>query len=445
MSIYTKPINEITSEDLDAFFRSGKQCESINLEFKSDWPRKNGKYNYLAIAESIAALANTYGGILFIGVSEKKEGNENTGEADWEKSGIDYDPGFESKVYNNVIKEYIYPYLLVEVTTCSFDSENKMVGLIRIQASEIAPHFTKHRDCDRGSSLYVRHMDSKDPEPADYNVIDRLIQRRESAIRYREFLIKRSKERAFVFGIKRKELSESAQKAGYISRKRIRPVIFIACVPKYPSGGILDRPELDFEMDGHIVKLMTTAFMHHDSKIYYIDLSKANLATQIGSKIRYGQQSQHLYVLETSEDGLVSITANPDYHHKPEGQSAVDELIIIIDFLTSCAALPILLSSMLVDRPINYIFNIELIGFSSHKIMETGSGPRPLPSEIENCAEFQLEFKTLFDRDYLISIMKEISEMLAWAINSEWACHTIADQLIEFTNRAFEINPNKEQ
>ncbi len=67
VNIYGKEWWNLTSDDVEAFLSSPETEESFFFEFKDD--RVDSK----KIAEEVSALANTYGGYIFLGVSDSKE------------------------------------------------------------------------------------------------------------------------------------------------------------------------------------------------------------------------------------------------------------------------------------------------------------------------------------------------------------------------------------
>lgn len=64
--IYTKPILEISWNDVEDFCRN-RVPEGTYLDYKEDFPSQ--------LEKTISALANTLGGIILIGVAEDNERN----------------------------------------------------------------------------------------------------------------------------------------------------------------------------------------------------------------------------------------------------------------------------------------------------------------------------------------------------------------------------------
>lgn len=131
-SIFTKPMNSISYDDIKRFF-DVKIAENVKVDYKEDFPINLGKY--------ISGFANTYGGILLIGIKANKTTNIPTS-----IPGIDLNEGLEEKVIN-ICQSTINPYIIPEVCVCPFKSNNnlsnedKAVILIRIDESFDKPHF----------------------------------------------------------------------------------------------------------------------------------------------------------------------------------------------------------------------------------------------------------------------------------------------------------------
>src|SRR3989344_4922253 len=105
--IYTKPINEISYQDVIDFCSAG-HSEGFILEYKKDFPSNNE-----IIAKTVAAFANTYGGLLIVGV------NAPSGNPVAPFDGIIFDPAlkYEEKIQSIIlshIKEPVFP----EVQVC---------------------------------------------------------------------------------------------------------------------------------------------------------------------------------------------------------------------------------------------------------------------------------------------------------------------------------------
>ena len=67
--LYTKPITEILWDDVEAFCQQ-RVPEGTYLDYKQDFPKH--------LQKTIAAMANTLGGVILIGVAEDAEGKPVT-------------------------------------------------------------------------------------------------------------------------------------------------------------------------------------------------------------------------------------------------------------------------------------------------------------------------------------------------------------------------------
>ena len=173
--IYTKPINEISYEDV-AKFCEQKNRESFILDYKEILP-DNEK-----LAKSIAAFANTYGGLLLIGV---KAGD---GFPQGPFVGFDHDNGlnYEEKI-QSVILSYIRQPLFPEIKVCG-PINGKSFIVIRIAESNLTPH----RIGDK-VRIYVRTGELSSPiDEVNWERLEWLKQRRQKSINLRESLDKES-------------------------------------------------------------------------------------------------------------------------------------------------------------------------------------------------------------------------------------------------------------
>ena len=180
MSIFVKPINEIEFEDVKAFCDEQIE-ENRRLEYKKAFSSKDEKKQ---IAKEISAFANTHGGIILVGVGEKDR------KPKLPIDGIDYIEGLNEKVTSIALKN-IYPPVFPETKICRFgNNHEKAVVVIRVQESDETPHTVENT-----TGIYVRVDSQDDPQPAPYEEIEWLINRREKAVENRERLLRRAEER----------------------------------------------------------------------------------------------------------------------------------------------------------------------------------------------------------------------------------------------------------
>src|SRR5687768_3362182 len=97
MSLWTKPIADITFDDIDAFCKT-MQPEGARLDYKGiSFPSD--------LAKTLAAFANTLGGLVLLGVDADKTTNQPIWPA---IAGMPTQPGLQERAYQ-IAQEAIYP------------------------------------------------------------------------------------------------------------------------------------------------------------------------------------------------------------------------------------------------------------------------------------------------------------------------------------------------
>ncbi len=121
--IYDKPTQDINWQDVEEFCRQGI-AENTYLDYKEDFPNN--------LAKTIAAMANTLGGIIFIGIKEDAESKPIT-----PLKGIQFQRGLSERV-TNIILSNITPPVFPEVGVCTNDDSTLALILINIPQSHQA-------------------------------------------------------------------------------------------------------------------------------------------------------------------------------------------------------------------------------------------------------------------------------------------------------------------
>ena len=176
--LYTKQIDQITYEDVVTFCGEGTR-EGFNLDYKRELPTNNE-----TLAKWIAAFANTYGGLLIIGI------NANDGLPEEPFQGFDFDENisYDEKILS-VILSYIHQPVFPEVKVCD-PVDGKSFIVIRIAESELTPH----RIGDR-VRIYIRTGEISNPiDEANWEKLEWLKLRRKNSIELRKSLIEESDE-----------------------------------------------------------------------------------------------------------------------------------------------------------------------------------------------------------------------------------------------------------
>jgi len=217
--LFTKEIEKITYPDLLDFCNQ-QYRENIHLDYKQDVDS--------GLAKTIAAMANTWGGLIVIGVEEEDS------KPKLPAVGIPYKEHLREQI-NNIILGNITPPLFPEIQVCSSEDNKKAFIVIRVLQSNLTPHGIKNN-----SKVYIRTDTSNEPE--ELATIDRilwLIERRKKSLDLKEGFLKRANER----------FNTLCKKAG-VSIGHTDTIF--AITPLYPYEIIVDYKNLKQEVPGKI-------------------------------------------------------------------------------------------------------------------------------------------------------------------------------------------------
>jgi hypothetical protein len=175
MSLFTKPITEITYEGVITFCQQGIG-EGINLDYKRDFPSSG-------LEKTISAFANTFSGVILIGIEDKDSKPKPPFE------GIEYKDKLEERVWN-IIVDNIYPPVFPEIRVCP-PHNNKTFVIVRVPQSNETPHALYNN-----TQVYIRTGNRNKPEDlATVEQIEWLRNRRKKSEELRETLYRRAEER----------------------------------------------------------------------------------------------------------------------------------------------------------------------------------------------------------------------------------------------------------
>ncbi len=172
--MFTSKLEEITYEKIKRFCEE-QNPEGETIEYKEAFPSDNWK-----LAKSISAMANTYGGIILIGV--KADQTKNVPILPIE--GIALTKGLEERVTSICLRNIIHPYF-PQVKVCDFKNDkgkDRAVVFIRVLESDQTPHAINNN-----TDVYFRIKSQNEPfRKATIDEIEWLKNKREKAIDLRE-------------------------------------------------------------------------------------------------------------------------------------------------------------------------------------------------------------------------------------------------------------------
>lgn len=120
ININGKEWEKLTADDIEQFLRDPDLDETFFFEFKENDVNSNG------LAKEISALSNTYGGYIFIGVSDDKQ---IEGTSDWNEQRL-----------HSVIHDCVSPVPIFDIKRFTIHAKNLLV--IRIEEGTEPPYVT---------------------------------------------------------------------------------------------------------------------------------------------------------------------------------------------------------------------------------------------------------------------------------------------------------------
>jgi hypothetical protein len=212
--LYQKAIDQITWDDVESFCQQGI-AENSTLDYKQDFPT--------ALENTIAAMANTLGGLILIGVEEDNQGKPLT-----PIKGIAATRGLSDRVMN-IILTNITPPVFPQIQTCTDTSGTKAVVVIRMHESDETPHAT-----GKNTKVYLRTAARNNPE--ELATIDRI-----------EWL---SNRRAHSVGLRDALYAKAAQHYTTISDREkdeapMSAILRLSLIPLYPWEPFVTPPVLN--------------------------------------------------------------------------------------------------------------------------------------------------------------------------------------------------------
>lgn len=220
--LYSKNISEIVWDDVLEFCNQKIQ-EGATLDYKKDFPNN--------LQKTIAAFANTMGGLIIIGVDEDDENKPKL-----PIEGIDFERGISERIMN-IILSNITPPLIPEIQVCPNEDKTKAIAIIRVQQSNKTPHAI-----NKNTEVHVRTGNRTNFEPLA--TIDKLLwltDNRKESVNLRETILSEAENRFEKFF--NKELAEAIDRGNFKYSKDVSRLT-LTISPCYPQKVFCSPPEL---------------------------------------------------------------------------------------------------------------------------------------------------------------------------------------------------------
>lgn len=182
--MFAKPIQEIEFAEIVSFLETGVR-EGTALDFKLDFPS--------ALEKTLASFANTYGGIILIGVDEA-----DSGAAVLPITGVELRPGLRERVLQKGL-EAVHPPVLPEVRVLEFKSNpslsepDRALIVVNVAESAEAPH-----SVDQRTVVYLRgdNVSTRMERKATVGEIEWLLNKRQRSLQVKQRLTANANDRA---------------------------------------------------------------------------------------------------------------------------------------------------------------------------------------------------------------------------------------------------------
>jgi hypothetical protein len=305
----SKPLADISWADVETFCQR-RVTEGASLDYKEDFPKK--------LEKTIAAMANTLGGTILIGVPEDAEGKPMA-----PLPGIAFDRGLAEKVLS-ISAANIQPPVVPGVQVCTDITGQRAIVVIQVPQSRDAPHAI-----ESNTQVYVRTGQRNDPDAlANLDRIQWMLGNRRKAEDFRDWLIRRASARFDT--VSGGEVPQIARSQGFaLPRLNIPnaialvpelPCLFtVLLVPTYPSAEPLILPAaLQRDMRGIAVPdpmLTASTFpfveigsrLVEDGVIIHMGETERTYHTHLNIHGLYFHKQSMLYELENKSAGTKSL------------------------------------------------------------------------------------------------------------------------------------------
>jgi len=226
--LYIKPIETITWNNIEEFADQRIQ-EGANLDYKADFPKE--------LQKTIAAMANTLGGIIIIGIAEDDENRPVI-----PINGISFQRGLSERVMN-IILSNITPPVFPEINVCPNEEKSQALIIIRIPQSHQTPHAISGN-----TKVYLRTGNRNKPENlAQIDEIEWLKDHRGKSVTLKENLYSRADDRFSSFYMK--HLIQEQERKGE-QNPLSRSCLTLSLCPNFPKESFGSPPEIQKLLGG---------------------------------------------------------------------------------------------------------------------------------------------------------------------------------------------------
>ncbi|MFZ0198111.1 MAG: ATP-binding protein [Candidatus Sulfotelmatobacter sp.] len=232
--LLSKSISDLTHDDIERFCQRFR--EGLRVEYKSSFDANVKK----KLARVVSSFANSYGGILIIGV------NAINGVPQEPFDGVEFEDREPRLTVENICREGIFPEVSLHQNLLPSRVSGKEFLVIQIGESSRAPHAIEN-----SSQVYVRTGDSANPTSlANIALVERLLRRRHEVLgRWGAFY---------------EESSVLAEKLGL---KDDMPMLELRIGPLYPTDVLVPREGIfgflrNFQMQYSIGFRQNTTLRH---------------------------------------------------------------------------------------------------------------------------------------------------------------------------------------
>lgn len=280
-SLFTTTLADIEYDDVVAFCNE-QLPESVNLDYKREMPAGE------KLAKTISSFANTFGGIVVIGVDEDDQSRPKL-----PPTGLAFEPKLEERVWS-VVTDHIYPPVLPEVRVCPPVNDRTFV-VVRVSQSATTPHAVRHN-----TSVFLRTGNITKPEAlerlATVSEVDWLRDRRTKSEALRAEVVGRMRGRM-----------EALRRLNGVTAEKAK--VDICLGPKYPIGPLFSLAELAEFRRGSLMysDTFTSQNRAHES-IVSSYITSDDVETYVETNIfGFVFESTGLYAMNSDETGVVHL------------------------------------------------------------------------------------------------------------------------------------------